>query len=146
MFLHMYPNRLFPLYFQERHMIICLVGHERNLGILTLTDHLLSKLGKESSIVVGWNYLIPETESLIKKINDAKQINKNVVIKYVVPRNRFSFNQDVVYPDILRDMSDVVFKVPTYREEISAEVPKVFLKGKGNPIEKHFDEFYSITR
>ena len=125
-------------------MIICLVGHERNLGILTLTDHLLSKLGKGTTVVVGWNYLTKNTDTLMKKISEATQINKNVIIKYVVPKNRFSYNQDVVYPDALKDLSDVVFKVPTYREEISSEVPKVFFKGKGNPIEKHFDEFYNV--
>ena len=39
-------------------MVISLVGHERNLGILTLTDHLLERLGKINCVVVGWNYLI----------------------------------------------------------------------------------------
>lgn len=125
-------------------MIISLIGHERNLGILTLTDHLLTRLGKTNCVVVGWNYLVPDAEPLLKKIREAAQQNKSVVVKYIVPRNRFSSNQVIVYPDVLKDMSDVVFKVPTYREEISAKVPKVFFKGKGNPLEKHFDDFYSI--
>jgi len=125
-------------------MIISLIGHERNLGILTLTDHLINRLGKTNCVVVGWNYLVPDAEPILKKIREATQQNKSVVVKYVVPRNRFSSNQVVVYPDILEDMSDIVFKVPTYREEISVEVPKVFFKGKGNPLEKHFDDFYSI--
>ena len=126
-------------------MIISLIGHERNLGILTLTDHLLTRLGKTNCVVVGWNYLVPDAEPILKKIREAVQANKSVVVKYVVPRNRFSFNQDVSYPEILKEMSDVVFRVPTYREEISAIVPKIFLKGEGNPIEKHFNEFYSTT-
>jgi len=125
-------------------MIISLIGHERNLGILTLTDHLLSRLGKINCVVVGWNYLVSDVEPILKKIREATQQNKSVVVKYIVPRNRFSSNQEIVYPDVLKEKSDVVFKVPTYLEEISAEVPKVFFKGKGNPIEKHFDDFYSI--
>lgn len=127
-------------------MIICLIGHERNLGILTLTDHLLDKLGKSNSVVVGWNYLTTNTTPFLEKINEAKNNNKNIIIKYVVPKNRFSFNQDIVYPDTLKDISDVVFKVPSYREEISAVVPKVFFKGKGNPMEVYFNEFYSNSQ
>lgn len=126
-------------------MIVCLLGHERNLGILTLTDHLLDKLGKQNSVVVGWNYLISDFKSLLEKIKESTKENKNVIIKYVFPKNRFSFNQDVTYPKELEEISDVVFRVPTYREEISATVPKIFLKGKGNPIEKYFDEFYSVS-
>jgi len=125
-------------------MIISLIGHERNLGILTLTDHLIDKLGKVNCVVVGWNYLMSDPEPIIKKIKAATQNNKSVIVKYVVPRNRFSSNQEIVYPEILKDLSDVVFKVPTYREEISAVVPKIFFKGEGNPIEKHFNEFYSV--
>jgi len=125
-------------------MIISLIGYERNIGILTLTDHLLDRLGKTNCVVVGWNYLVTNANPIISKIEEAVKNNKNVVIKYVVPRNKFSSNTEIVYPDILKDRSDVIFRVPTYREEISSEVPKIFFKGKGNPIEKHFNEFYSM--
>jgi len=127
-------------------MIVSLIGHERNLGILTLTDHLVEKLGKANCVVVGWNYLVPNFEHIIKKIKTGTQDNKSVIIKYIIPRNRFSSNQKIVYPEILEDMSDVIFRVPTYREEISAEVPQIFFKGESNPIRKHFVEFYSIIQ
>jgi len=124
-------------------MIISLIGHERNLGILTLTDHLIAKLGKTNCVVVGWNYLVTKPDLIIQKIKEAASSNKSVIVKYIIPKNRFSSNEVIVYPDILKDMSDVVFRVPTYREEISAQVPKTFFKGEENPIKKHIDEFYS---
>jgi len=125
-------------------MIISLIGHERNLGILTLTDHLIDKLGKVNCVVVGWNYLMSDPEPIVKKIKTATQNNKSVIVKYVIPRNKFSSNQVITYPEVLSELSDVIFRVPTYREEISAKVPKIYFKGEGNPIEKHFNEFYSI--
>jgi len=126
-------------------MIISLIAHEKNLGILTLTDHLLSKLGKTNCVVVGWNYLVLDHQLILKKINEATQKNKSVIVKYMVPRYRFSSNQTLVYPEVLKDLSDVVFRVPTYREEISVVVPKIYLKGNDNPITKHLDKFYQIT-
>jgi len=125
-------------------MIISLIGHERNLGILTLTDHLLDKLGKVNCVVLGWNYLLEDPSSIISKIKVASQDNKSVIVKYVVPRNRFSSNQTVIYPNVLKDMSDIVFRVPSYREEISAQVPQIFFKGEDNALTKHFVEFYSV--
>jgi len=125
-------------------MIISLIGHEKNLGILTLTDHLLTKLGKENCVVVGWNYLVIDFEPILTKIKEAQQNNKNVLVKYIIPRNKFSTNREICYPDVLNTLSDVVFKVPTYREELAAIVPKVFFKGKNNPIKKYIDEFYSV--
>lgn len=124
-------------------MLVSLIGHERNLGILTLTDHLLDRLGKINCVVVGWNYLLNDPAPVLKKIKEATQDNKNVIVKYLIHRNRFSSNREITYPDVLKDISDVIFRVPTYREEIAAQVPKIFFKGDGNPIKKHFEDFYS---
>jgi len=124
-------------------MVICLIGQERNLGLLTLTDYLLNKLGKLNCAVVGWNYLIEDNSPILKKIKEFQNINKNIIIKYVTSKYKFSFNQDIIFPEIIEEISDVIFRVPSYREEISALVPKIFLKGKGNPVEKYFDEFYA---
>jgi len=127
-------------------MIISLIGHERNLGILTLTDHLINKLGKSNCVVMGWNYLIEDPTSFYEKVDASSKLNKSIIIKYIVPRNRFSSNQIISYPDFLKDRSDVVFRVPTYREEVSAKVPKIFFKGEDNPIVKHVNEFYSPAK
>ena len=125
-------------------MIVCLIGHEKNLGILTLTDFLLEKLGKDNCAVVGWNYLVSNPHTIINKIKDYERNNKSVIIKYVIPRSKFSSSEVITYPESIDDLSDVIFRVPTYREEISAEVPKIFFKGEDNPIKNRIDEFYSI--
>lgn len=127
-------------------MIITLIGHERNIGILTLTDYLLDKLGKNNCIVLGWNYLISEDNLKLMqdKIDQALEINKNVIIKYIVPRNNFSIQDSTIYyPQLIDKKSDVIFRVPTYREEISPSVPKIFYKGESNPLQEHINAFYS---
>ena len=122
-------------------MIIVLLGQEKNLGILTLTDHLLSKLGKQNTVVVGWNYLVSDYKSFLDKIIDHSK-TKNVIVKYVLPKIKFS-NQDIAYPKELKDISDVVFRVPTYLEEIAPTVPINFLKGDTASISGDIRSFYT---
>jgi hypothetical protein len=123
-------------------MIITLVAYEKNLGILTLTDFLLEKLGKNNTAVVGCNYLISDIAPILKKIDDFKNQNKNVIVKYVVPKIRFS-NQSLTYPDIFNEISDFVLRVPKFTEELIKPVPLEIIKGIDNPIVARIKEFYS---
>lgn len=122
-------------------MIITLIAHEKNLGLLTLTDFLLEKLGKNNSSVVGSNYLVQDNDPILKKIKDFQDNNKNVLIKYVVPKTRFS-NQYISYPDCFKEISDVVLRVPRFVEEVKKPVNLEVYKGEDNPILKRVKEFY----
>jgi len=124
-------------------MIITLVSQEKNLGILTLTDCLRSKLGKANTVITGWNYLINDYKTILEKIEELKP-NKNIIIKYVIPKIRFS-NQEVVYPKELENISDVIFKVPTYKEELAPSPILVFYKGGEIPFTSNIRDFYLKT-
>ena len=50
-------------------MILALIAHERNLGLLTITDYLLDILGKDNCAVVGINYLQDNIDPILKKID-----------------------------------------------------------------------------
>ena len=119
-------------------MIIGLIGQEKNIGILTLTEYISKKLGNYT--ILGLNYLVKDHSSIFAKIDDYKN-NHNVIIKYVVPRLRFS-NQEIVYPEQLNDVCDIVFRIPSYLEEISAQPTLIFYKGVGNEFSKTIREFY----
>jgi cellulose biosynthesis protein BcsQ len=122
-------------------VIITLVAHEKNLGILTLTDFLLEKLGRDNCSVVGCNYLISDIKPILKKIEDFKKDNKSVIVKFVIPKTRFS-NQSVTYPEVFNEISDVVMRVPKFTEEIKKPVNLEIFKGASNPIIDRFKEFY----
>ena len=130
-------------FFKKRQidMVICLIGQERNLGILTLTDFLVEKIGKNNLSLFGWNYLRTDYKSLLSKI-EMDSTEKTVLIKYIVPIVRFS-NQGSPFPRELEDLSNIIFKVPTYREEISPQVPQVFLKGESEVIAQQIKMFYA---
>ena len=122
-------------------MIISLIGQEKNLGLLTLTDYLIDKLGKNNIGVVGWNYLVSDYSTILESIDSYGKNNKSVIIKYAMPRIKFS-NQAVEYPKEINTLSDVVFRVPSYKEELMPTVPLTFFKGEDNPIVKHIKDFY----
>jgi len=130
-----------PTYFREMQMILCLVSQEKNLGILTLTDFLIKEIGKPGITVYGWNYLIQDSVELIERIKQ-DSTNRTVLVKYVIPKIRFS-NQGSSFPRELEEISDIMFKVPSYREELSPQVPLVFLKGENHPIVKYIKKFYA---
>jgi len=122
-------------------MIVTLISQERNLGILTLTDYLIEKVGKSHINIFGFNYL--NLESFDRVINAAIQDpTKLILVKYVTPRERFS-NQGVSIPEEMTLKSDLIFKVPTYLEEISRNAPLLFYKGEDNYIAEHIKKFYS---
>lgn len=122
-------------------MIIGLVSQEKNLGILTLTDFLISKLGRVNTCVYGWNYLSSDTTAILEKIKESSK-TKSVIIKYVCPKLKFS-NQEIIYPKNLEDISDVIFRVPTYKEELLPQVPQQFYKGAENYMASRIKEFYA---
>ena len=55
-------------------MIITLIAHERNLGIMTLTDYLLEKLGRDNCAVVGCNYLVADIAPVLESIKTHSDI------------------------------------------------------------------------
>lgn len=122
-------------------MVITLIAHERNLGLLSVTDHMLRTLGRENCAVIGWNYLVTDYSSYLEKIKELSK-TKSVIVKYVVPRSRFS-GEVIVYPSELEIVSDVTFRVPTYIEETSPTVPLSYYKGEGNPIADRIKELYT---
>ena len=122
-------------------MIIALISQEKNLGILTLTDYIQNKLGKSNCSVVGWNYLTTDYKNILDKIKEFSDNNRNVIIKYVVPKIKFS-NQEIAYPEELNKISDVIFRVPSYKEEIAPVVPIDLYKGENNPVVECIKEFY----
>ena len=122
-------------------MVISLIAHERNLGLLSITDHLIHTLGKENCVVFGWNYLVSDYTSYLEKIKGVSEA-KNIIVKYVIPRSRFS-GEVPNYPKELDTLSDIVFRVPTYLEEISSNVPLTYFKGGDNPLVSRIKELYS---
>jgi len=123
-------------------MKITFISQEKNLGILTLTDFMLKEILGKDTVVVGWNYLYKDYSNLLEQINKLS-LTKNVIIKYIIPRIRFS-NQDFTYPKELADTSDLIFIVPTYREELAADTPIRILKGQDSPIIMHIKQFYGV--
>ena len=121
-------------------MIITLIGQEKNIGLFTLSDYIVDKLGKGNVAIMGWNYLLPKYQEILDKINEAKT-TRSVIVKYVIPRLKFT-NQEIVYPAELDEISDVIFYVPTYREELAPVVNLKFFKGEDNPFTEHFKNFY----
>jgi len=123
-------------------MIVSLIAHERNLGLLSVVDHLLDHFGKHSSSVLGWNYLVNDYSHFIAKAKELQKIKKLVIIKYVVPRSKFS-GEVMSYPQELDEISDVVFRVPTYFEEISDKVPLIYFKNENESIAEHINCLYT---
>ena len=123
-------------------MIITFISQEKNLGILTLTDFILNDVLGKDTAVIGWNYLHTEYSDLLDRIKKLS-LSKSVIIKYVIPKIKFS-NQDFSYPKELLSISDLVFVVPTYREEIAAVTPIKILKGSDNPVVIHIKRFYGV--
>jgi len=121
-------------------MVISLLSQERNLGLLTVTDLILDRLGKDNLAIFGWNYLNPDATEILTKINETKT-TKSIIIKYIYPKIKFS-NQVVVCPEELKDISDLIFQIPTYREELMPKVPLKFFKGEDNPMVEHIRKFY----
>ena len=123
-------------------MIFTLVCYEKNLGILPLTDFLLKELEREKTGIVGWNYLVEDYSKLIEKLKEESK-ERNIIVKYIVPKIKFS-NQEITYPEALKELSDFIFKVPTYREEIAKEVPLIYYKGDLNaPIVDKIKKYYT---
>lgn len=122
-------------------MIISLIAQEKNLGILTLTDFLISKLGQGNISVFGWNYLTLDTSLLLEKIKESSK-TKSIIIKYLCPKIKFS-NQELTFPKSLLEISDLVFRVPSYKEELLPQVPLNFYKGSDNYMASRFKEFYA---
>lgn len=122
-------------------MIITLVAHEKNLGLLALTDFLLEKLGRDNCIVMGSNYLIIDPKPMMETLEKHSQDNKSVIVKYIIPKQNFS-NQDLVYPSELSLRSDLVVRVPKFIEELKRPVALEVLKGEGNPMLEKIREYY----
>lgn len=123
-------------------MVFTLICYEKNLGILPLTDFLLKEFGRDKASVVGWNYLLEDYSSLLDKIKEQSKEN-NVIVKYIVPKIKFS-NQEITYPEALKELSDFIFKVPTYKEEIAKEVPLIYYKGELTaPIVEKIKKYYT---
>jgi len=125
-------------------MIITLIAHDKNLGVLTLTDYLLDRLGKEHCAVLGSSYLLPNHDKLFE---DLKKFSNtpNIIIKLIVPKDKFS-NTDPKYPSELDDLSDYVMRIPKYVEEKLNPVPLKVYKGEENPIFETIKEFYTHGR
>lgn len=126
-------------------MIITLLGSEKNLGLIALTDHLLNSLDRNHTAVLGWNYLVQDYSGILEKINVFSKAGKNVLVKFVLPKTRFS-NQGISYPEELEKISDVIFLVPSYREELAPQVPMRFLKGQEKPIHQVIKAYYLGTQ
>lgn len=122
-------------------MVITLLSHEKNLGIFPLTDYIVEKLGKDNCVVLGSNYLIKDNKSVIDLINESLNNNKNIIIKYIIPKQKFS-NQAVDYPSIFEEKSDLVLRVPKFMEEMMKPVPLEILKGQDNPFILTIGKYY----
>jgi hypothetical protein len=122
-------------------MIITLVANEKNLGILTLTDFILETLGKNNCAVVGTNYLVSDIKPILEKINFFSKDNKNVIIKYVVPKIKFS-NQEIKYPKEFDNLSDIIMRVPKFVEELQKPTNLEVYKGLDNPFLETIKKFY----
>lgn len=121
-------------------MIIAMIGQEKNLGILTVTDFLIGTLGKENVAVFGWSYLVKDYTKLLDQIDKEKN-NKSILIKYVIPKTKFNTSGST-YPKELESICDVIFRVPTYFEEVSSNTQIIFFKGQDNPISAKIIGFY----
>lgn len=122
-------------------MVITLLAHEKNLGIFPLTDYIVEKLGKDNCVVLGSNYLIKDNKSVIDLINESLNNNKNIIIKYIIPKQKFS-NQAIDYPSIFEEKSDLVLRVPKFMEEMMKPVPLEILKGQDNPFILTIGKYY----
>jgi hypothetical protein len=122
-------------------MVITLIAHEKNLGLLTLTDFILETLGKNNCAVVGTNYLVSNIDSSLEKISSFSKDNKNVIVKYVVPKIKFS-NQEIKYPQEFYNLSDIVLRVPKFVEELQKPVNLEIFKGEDNPLLEKIKNFY----
>ena len=122
-------------------MVITLLSHEKNLGIFPLTDYIVEKLGKDNCVVLGSNYLIKDNKSVIDLINESLNNNKNIIIKYIIPKQKFS-NQAIDYPSIFEEKSDLVLRVPKFMEEMMKPVPLEILKGQDNPFILTIGKYY----
>lgn len=122
-------------------MIITLISAEKNLGLLALTDYLLSILGKDNCAVTGSNYLAPDITPVLTFIDKYTKENKSVIVKYVVPKIKFT-NQDIVYPKELKDIGDIVVRVPSLLEELKRPVVLDFYKGETNPLADKVRDYY----
>jgi hypothetical protein len=122
-------------------MVITLIAHEKNLGLLTLTDYILENLGKNNCAVVGSNYLVSNIDPILQKIDLFSKDNKSVIIKYVVPKMKFS-NQEINYPKELNHLSDIVLRVPKFTEELQKPTNIEVYKGLDNPFLDKIKNFY----
>jgi len=123
-------------------MIFTLICYEKNLGILPLTDFLLQELERGKTSVIGWNYLVEDYSKLIDKIKEEPK-ERNIIVKYIIPKVKFS-NQEITYPEALKELSDFIFRVPTYREELAKEVPLIYYKGDLTaPIVEKIKKYYT---
>jgi hypothetical protein len=122
-------------------LIITLIAHEKNLGLLPLTDYILEKLGKENCAVFGANYLTSDISPVEKLVEEYSSSCKNIILKYVIPKQKFS-NQDIKFPDYFRDRSDIVLRVPKFFEEMMNPVPLEVLKGQDNPFLITIGKYY----
>ena len=128
-------------------MVLSFLSYEKNLGILALTDYLYAKIGKDKCFIIGWNYLFDKNkiQNLLSKIEEERH-TKNIIVKFVMPRPVFS-NQPTICPKEIEQISDLVFHVPTYIQELSKDVPKIFFKDSDTEeikvIKKYIKEYYS---
>jgi hypothetical protein len=122
-------------------LVITLLSHEKNLGIFPLTDYIIEKLGKDNCVVLGSNYLIKDNKSVVDLINESLNNNKNIIIKYIIPKQKFS-NQAIDYPSIFEEKSDLVLRVPKFMEEMMKPVPLEILKGQDNPFILTIGKYY----
>jgi hypothetical protein len=122
-------------------LVITLLSHEKNLGIFPLTDYIVEKLGKDNCVVLGSNYLIKDNKSVVDLINESLNNNKNIIIKYIIPKQKFS-NQAIDYPSIFEEKSDLVLRVPKFMEEMMKPVPLEILKGQDNPFILTIGKYY----
>lgn len=122
-------------------MIITLIAQEKNIGLITLSNFLKENFNNTRDSHLS--YLMPQktVQDTLLDIEENKK-NHNIIVKYVIPKMHFG-NQGFKYPDELDNISDCIFIVPTYIEEIRQKTPLVFLKGKDSPICKVISRFYA---
>ncbi|MDB4330192.1 hypothetical protein N9948_00495 [bacterium] len=122
-------------------MIITLIADQKNLGIMTLTDHIIEKLGRDNCAVVGTNYLVKSIKPTLDLIDSFSKSNKSVVVKYVVPKKTFN-NQNLDCPKEIDSRSDIILRVPTFMEEIKRPINLEIFKGEENPFIERIREYY----
>ena len=121
-------------------MILTLIGQEKNLGTIVLTDFLRSKLGIQNVVIFGFNYLTKDYSKIVEEIKEVSK-TQSVILKYITPKIKFT-NQLNTYPEEINNFSDLIFQVPTYKEEIAPKVILKFYKGEENPFSEHIRKFY----